>query len=223
MTPQDVLTDAYAKSKKNQPGKIANEAVELLGVVNRSIRAFFIYAARVNPYYFMGRSTVPFASGGWAAPVLAEAVFMIQDGGAEVIVVPIEDTAAETARAAVYREGQKYYGAGNTLDPTSGDLDFIYSRTPADAATLGATIDAAFPVSYNELPVLEVAIYLAIKDSRDSEAAILVGERDSWLKLFLAHLEHADMNTFRRWENRFNLPSVMPLSGLLQGGSSVEV
>lgn len=223
MTPQDVLTDAYAKSKKNQPGKIANEAVELLGVVNRAIRAFFIYGARVNPYYFMGRSTVPFASGGWAAPLLAEAVFMIQKSGDEVIVVPIEDTAAETARAAIYREGQKYYGAGNTLDPTSGELVFIYSRTPTDAANLGATIDDAFPVSYNELPVLEVAIYLAIKDSRDSEAAILVGERDSWLKLFLAHLEHADMNTFRRWENRFNLPSVMPLSGLLQGGSSVEV
>lgn len=223
MTPQDVLTDAYAKSKKNQPGKIANEAVELLGVVNLAIRAFFIYAARVNPYYFMGRASVPFASGGWAIPVLAEAVFMIEDSGVEVIVVPIEDTAAETARAAVYREGPKYYGAGNTLDPTSGNLDIIYSRTPADAANLGATIDAAFPLSYKELPVLEVAIYLAIKDSRDDEAKVLVGERDSWLKLYLAHLEHADMNTYRRWENRFNLPSVMPLSGLLQGGSSVEV
>lgn len=223
MTPQDVLTAAYAKSKKNQPGKIANEAFELLGVVNRAMMAFFIYAARVNPYYYMGKKTVSFADGGWPAPVLSEALFLIEKSGSEVIVVPIEDKKAETARAAVYRDGQVYYGAGNTLDPSSGDLDFIFSRTPVNAANLGATIDEAFPVSYQELPVLEVSIYLAIKDSRDDEAKLLVGERDSWLKLYLAHLEHADMNTYRRWENRFNLPSVMPLSGLLQGGSSVEL
>lgn len=223
MTPQDVLTDAYAKSKKNQPGKIANEAVELLGVVNRAIRAFFIYGARINPYYFMGDATVSFGAGGWARPALAEALFRIEDSGTEVIVVPIENKDAETSKPAVYRKGQLYITAGNTLDPTSGDLDFIYSRTPADAATLGTTIDAGFPISYNELPILEVAIYLAIKDDRPEEAAVLVGERDSWLKLFLAHLEHTDMNTYRRWDNRFNLPGVMPLGGLLQGGSSVEV
>lgn len=223
MTPQDVLTDSYAKSKKNQPRKIAEEGVELLGVVNRAIRAFFIYGARVNPYFYMASAPISFASGSWLRPALAEAVFLIQDSGVEVVVVPIEDKQAAIASPAVYRSGQKYFSAGNPLDPTSGDLDFIFSRTPADAANLGSTIDEDFPVSYNELPILEVAIYLAIKDGRDAEAAILVGERDAWLRLYLAHLEHETMNEVRRWDFRFNLPSVQPLGGLLQGGTSVEV
>ncbi len=223
MTPQDILTDAYAKSKKNQPRKIAEENVELLGVVNRAIRAFFMYGARVNPYFYMISTPVSFGAGYWVRPPLAEAVFMIKDSGVEVVVVPIEDLQAATADPAVYRSGQKYYSAGNPLDPTSGDLDFIHSRTPADAANLSATIDDAFPVAYNELPILEVAIYLATKDDRMAEATILVGERDAWLRLYLAHLEHETMNEVRRWEFRFNLPSVVPLGGLLQGGTSVEV
>lgn len=225
MTPQDILTDAYAKSKKNQPGKIAAESTELLGVVNRVIRTMFQIGVRVNPYFFGDQKTVSFSSPGWARPVEAEAVYRIEDSGAEVVVVPFDDRAAESGVPAVYRLGQVYRSAGNAPDPTSGDLEFFFSKRPTDAVSLETDIDTSFPEAYIELPILEVAAYLANKDQRQEELSYLVTERDRWLGLYLSFLEHETLNERRRYGHirPFNTGSLIPIASLLTGGSSVEL
>lgn len=227
ITPQQILNGAYGKSKKNQPGRIANEGVELLGEVNRAIRSFFFIGARVNPFYFMETATVVYSSG-WARPTAAEAVYRIEfdSSGDQVIVVPLSDKEAETAEPAIYRLGQTYFGAGNTLDPTNEDLKFYYSRVPTDAPDLSpGTIDTMFPDSFLELPVLEIAIYLAIKDGRDEDLAGLGPQRDQWLRLFLAHLEHETIPVRERWgpPEPWNTSSIIPIGSLLNGPTTVEI
>jgi len=228
MTPAELFVDAYAKSKKNQPGKIAAEGTELLGVANRALRSAFLVAARVNPFYYMDEDDVTYSAPGWARPAAAEAIYRIELNatGNEVVVVPFDDRAAESGTPAVYRSGGIFKSAGNAGDPEStDDLRFFFSRIPTDAATTATPMDTAYPVAYRELLVLEIAIYLARKDGRMDEADILKGERDSWLQMYLAHLEHEVLNERGRWGQLepFRVPSLVPISSLFQGGSSVEV
>lgn len=223
-TPQQILTDAYAKSKKNQPGRIATESVELLGVVNRVIRTFFQIGVRVNPTFFGDSVAVSFSSG-WARPTAAEMIFRIEDGGDEVVVVPFDQPTAESGIPAVYRMGQVYLSAGNASDPTSGDLTFFYAKRPTDAGSLSTNIDSMWPEAYKELAVLEVATYLAVKDEREAETAHLVSERDIWLRMFLAFLEHETVNERRSYGMAvpFNTGSLVPIASLLAGGSGVTL
>lgn len=225
MTIQDILTAAYAKSKKNQPERIATEETELVGVVNRVFRTNFMRGVRVNPYWFGVDSVVSFSSPGWARPPKAEAVFRIEiDASTEVIVVPFQERAVEPTIPAVYRYNQVYRSAGNPSDPTSGDLTFFYSSRPTDVADLTTALDTRFPEAYRELLVVETAIYLAIKDQREDEVAALGSERDQWLLLYLAFLEHETMNEVGiRHIEPFSTPSVIPIASLLTGGSEVEL
>jgi hypothetical protein len=226
-TPQQIFTDAYAKSKKNQPGRIATESVELLGVVNRVIRTFFQIGVRVNPTFFGDSAPITFAAGGWARPTAAEMIYRIEEtiGSAEVVVVPFDQKTAESGLPAVYRLGQVFYSAGNAGDPTSGDLTFFYAKTPTDVAAVDDPIDSMWPETYKELAVLEVAAYLAVKDGRESEVAYLVGERDNWLRMFLAFLEHETVNERRSYGMPvpFNTGSMVPIASLLSGGSGVTL
>lgn len=225
MNVQDILTDAYAKSKKNQPERIATEETELVGVVNRIVRTMFMIGVRVNPYWFGVDNAIAFSSPGWARPPKAEAVFRIEiDASTEVIVVPFKERDVEPTIPAVYRYAQVYRSAGNASDPTSGNLTFFYSERPTDVADLTTEIDTRFPVAYKELLDLETAIYLAIKDERESEVAALVRERDRSLLMYLAFLEHETLNEVGiQHISPFNTPSMIPIASLLTGGSEVEL
>jgi hypothetical protein len=214
----------YAKSRKNQP-TITDEASDGLAFVNRTVRAMFAVAARVNPLYFGKYTDVAFASGGWARPAAAESIFFLEHAGDEVAVVPMWDKAAETSMKAVYRLGAAFTPAGNVNDPTSGSLRFYYADSSVDAALITDPIDARWPTRFDELLALEVAIYLAVRDGREEERPGLVDQRDFWLRLFIAHLEHETVNERRRFNLRPRAlaTSVLPLGSLLAGGTTVQL
>lgn len=228
-TAQQILTSAYGKSKLNVPGTIATESAELLGVVNRSLRGLFAFAARINPIYFAAEASVAAASAAWTRPAEAESIFRIEEvvgGNPEVALVPFDDRTAEPGMPAVYELGQVFriaIAGGVGPAPTSA-LRFFYAKRSTELTALtGApgTIEALWPESYNELLILEVAIYLAMKDKRIDEVEALKAERNSWATLFQAHLEHASVNLRRRFGHirRFNTSNGLPLSALLAGGS----
>ncbi len=224
MTPEDILNDAYPKSKKFQPGKIVAESTEGVGLVNRVVRTFFVIGVRVNVPYFGADSSVAFAAPGWPRPSAAEAIYRIENpSGAEVVVVPRDQRTIESGKPAVYRWGQIYRSAGNALDPVSGNLTFFYSKRPTDAANLTSPIDSLWPVAYSELLSLEVACYMANKDKLQDELGYFVSERDRWLRLFIAHLEHETLNERRAYGHiqQFNTGALVPIASLLTGGSSV--
>jgi hypothetical protein len=222
-TPQAILNAAYAKSTKNRPGTIATESTELLELVIRSLRGIYAAAARVNPLFFAEQATVAFASTAWPRPETAESIFRIQrlagttggtgSAGDEVVVVPFDDRAAESGKGAVYRFGQKFFAAGNAADPTGGDLAFFYAKRPTSPASLTATLDALWAEQFNELLVLEVALYLANKDGRAEELGALDKDRMAWLGLFVSFLEHETANERRRFGHiqRINTASLVPM------------
>jgi hypothetical protein len=221
-TPRIILDGAYAKSQKNKPGAIATESVELLQLVIRAMRGLYAFSARINPTFFAESAAVAFAAPGWPRPQTAEAIFRIENpAGAEVVVVPFDDRGAEKGMPAVFPLGQVYRPASaGAPDPQAGNLTFFYSKRPTDPADLNATLDALWTEQFNELLILEVAIYLAIKDGRADELGAYKSDRDRWANLFGAFLEHETMNLRRRYGQigRFNTQSMVPLMSLLAGG-----
>ena len=225
----DLIEAPYPKSMKNNPGQIATESTELLQVVIRMIRKFYSIAARVNPRYFASTSDVTFPGDGlgWARPEGAESVYRIEAAdGSEIVVVPEDDKEAESGMAAVFRKGKAYYSAdGSDPDDTADTLTFWYSKRPTDPGTLAATIDSLWEEAYNELVILEVALYLANKDGRSEEVGQLASDRDEWLRMFIMFLEHETVNERRRFGHirRFNTESLVPLNDILIGGSTVKL
>jgi len=146
----------------------------------------------------------------------------------QVVTVPFDDPTAESGLPAVFSFGQIYRPAGNSNDPTSGNLTFYYAKRPDDPASLSSTLDALWTEQFNELLILEVAIYLALKDSgsgRETELGGLMKDRDKWAQLFIAFLEHETSNERRRFGHtrRFNTNTMVPLGQLLAGGSSLQL
>lgn len=226
-TPQLIATWAFAKSKENLPEDIVNSSDDLLQFVIRAQRGLWALAARINPGFFAESAAVAFASGGWARPVTAESIFRIENpSNVEVIRVDMDQRAADPSRPAVYRWGQKYFTAGNAADPTSGNLTFFYSKRPTTPASITSILDPLWEGAeqFNELLALETAMYIALQDGRLDEVERLRLERDYWVKLYVAFLEHEDVGVVRNYDviKRFNTNTRVPLMSLLAGGPPIQ-
>lgn len=235
MTPDAIFTAAYAKSRKNQPG-ITATPTELLSTFNRVWQAFWTIAARVNPSFFGRTLLVPYSVplGGWPRPSDAEAVYLIEEDGEDIAIVPFDERDADPFTPAVYEWGQAFFTAGNPLDPVGTEsiaesvaegLDFWYSRKAPLPAAVDEELSSLWPSNFDELLVLEIAMVLANKDERYEEVASLKPDRDGWLRLYIAHLEHATTGVRRSTgtAQRFQGPTFVPLNVLLTGGSAVEL
>ncbi len=222
---QQMLEMGYAKSMQNNPGIIATESVELLGVVQRMLDGCFAVAARVNPIMFAEKATVAPVSNAWARPATAESIFRVEktSDGSVVAVVPYDDQLAESALPSIYEYGQAFYTAGGLGDPddTTDSLDFYYARRPDILTAVTDDLDAMWPEQFNELIALHVAKYLATKDSgtegRQAELVVLQGEIEAWANRYVAFLEHATSNTRKRHSHmkRINTYSYIPIFSVI--------
>lgn len=221
---RDYLEQAQAVSNKYTSIDIGTEGLRL-GI--RVFRKFFSIAARVNPLYFGTSANLVVVAGvGWTYPAEAEALWRIEQAGAEVLTVPHDDPQADTSRPALLFLGRTFTPAGNVLDPVldSALTGFYAQRFPAPP-DVDTEITALWNVQHDALPIAELAIHLALKDGRTAEIPGLVAERDDHLRLFAAHLEHAVSIEVRRWATlrAIHTNTLVPLSQLLAGGSSVNL
>lgn len=220
--PREYLEAAYAKSTKNQPDELATEDTELLKVFIRAMRGLYSAAARVNPTFFAESASVAQAADSYPRPATAESVWRLEmPDGTKVNVVPFDDRSAASAPS-VYRFGQAYHPVAGIA---SEDLTAFYAIRPLAPADLDTAIDPTWPESYDELLVGELALYLALKDGREEELAGLRADRDRWLSLFFAFLEHETTGEIRRYETpRFtHSEAIIPLSAILAAGTSLEL
>lgn len=211
-TLRQLIDAAYSRSTFNDPDKLATDR-ELAAVIDRRFKEMFSIAAGINPYYFGKRSTVEGVAGEWSRPVDAEMIARVEMAdGTEVTVVPFEDKEAELPPC-VYAFGRKYYKTPeSTALPDTATLTFFYSKSPATMSTAADELDADWPEQFNDLIVLHVARYLAVKDQRVEEVQLFDAELASLLQSFQRHLMHENYAMVARWGHRARLVSQGPVS-----------
>jgi len=222
-TVNEILVAAYNRSSKFNNQQLAGESSELLKVVQRTVRAVFALTARISPTYYGTSTSIAISGGRWAWPSDMELIFWLEHAGDEVVVVPFDQRDAEPTKKAVYAMGKYFYPAGNPGDPSTGNLTYWYSRRPTDPADTGSAIDSDFPESHLDLLIAEVAYYLSLKGDHTRDQEAFLGERDKYLALYAAHIEHA-FGTLERKKyghvRRFNLQAFVPNGALLGGGAA---
>jgi len=222
-TVENILDGAYGKSTQNQPNTIATEATELTALVTRLLRGLYSFAAEINPVAFSAQTPVTGVASAWARPEDAEAIVRIETAaGVEVVVVPYDDRFCEEPKPSLYEFGGNFIAdAAQTAAPGATDvLTFWYSKRPDDPTPAGVAgvLDPDWQEDYNELLMLEVAIFLAMKDGRLDEAAALKQDRNVWAQRFGTYLQHQTSNLRRRFGHRkhVNVDSLLPM---LTGGA----
>jgi hypothetical protein len=234
-TANSLIIAAHGVSSKLQPGRIAALSTELIRVLNHSFNVYYAIGARINPLFYGVKDVVPGderdTTLGWPRPACAEAVFRLElDDGTEVALVPFDQRFAEEGMPSVYAIGQHYVPAGNVdelnapidPDPATDDLVIFYSKRPETVTTLDDGVDPMWPGMYNRLPVLDVAIYLLLKDGQVAEAQQWVRERNDLLKLYIGFLEHADLHERRMFgpQRHFNSNAIASLAAALPGNAA---
>lgn len=212
-TLKQLIEAAYSRSTFNDPDKLATDK-ELAGVIDRRFKEVYSIAAGINPYYFGTTADVVGVAGVWDRPTAAELVAHIEKtDGTEVAVVPFEDKGAELPPA-VYSFGRKYYRtADSSATLTATDtLRFFYSKRPATMSAATDQLDAEWPEQFNDLIVLHVARYLAVKDQRVEEVQLFESELQSLLQSFQRHLMHENYAMVARYGHRARLVSQGPIT-----------
>ena len=222
-TVQDILDGAYGTSTKNQPDTIANEATELLAVVKRKLAGIYAFAARINPLHFSDTLDVVGVAGQWERPEAANTIFRIEDATfVEVVVVPYDDRLAAEPKISLYEFGGLFTAdAAQTNAPGDTDtLTFWFSKRP-DAPVpddLTGVLDPDWDDAYSDLLIYELALYLSLKDGRESELTLLKEERNQWARVFASYLEHSTANLQRRFGHKKHV-DVETLLPMLTGGA----
>lgn len=206
-TALDIILAAMGRSRQNLTTDLATYETELLALINRCLLSYFTMAAKMNPEYVGSIVAVPEVSGTWQRPALAEIVWKIETAaGVVVAVIPPDDRQMEPGLPAVYRLGRTFYAAGRSNDPT-GALTLFCALRPAALTSTGSQLPASWDTTYNELLILDVALYLATKDNRQDELARLQSEQNKWLELYQQFLRH-ETTAIRRRTGQPGTPTI---------------
>lgn len=219
----DVIRQAYATSRHNEAGRVADESGELLTVLNTTLRGYMADGARVNKNFFGDRLTVEHDGEGWGQPPNAEMIVRLEAGsgmtspaivaGTEIVSLPFDQRHIEPGKPAVYTFGQKFYPAGRAGDPGNGKLVIMTAAAPADLTSLDDELPASWPETFITLPKWELAIYLAQKDGeRADEVTAFERQLAKEVARFEKHLESALVVEVRSYghSGKFNSPRVTP-------------
>lgn len=207
MTFEEMMDRAYGHSTKNQPSELATEDPELLEVAFRIYQALYTIGSIVAPSFYGAETTeADNGSGGWDQPADADTIFYLEDNsGDEVAVVPFDEKDAENG-ARVYPMGQAFYPVDPSgVGPDPANPLTIYHTIPPSAPTqITDTTPAEYPDNHEDLPILQLALYLTGKDlgGRQQEYQVLSNQRDRELARYVGMLE----NRLPTMRSRFSSP-----------------
>lgn len=200
-TPVQFFIDAgYARSTANDPNLLALPG-EIVAQVNLVVQELYVRAKEINPLYFLDSEDVDPDGAGWARPTLALNVLAVERVADEVPVhvVPFNDRFEAALPPRIYRVGATAYrSVGEALDPDpavppAGDTLRVWYATAHPALTAPASVlDASWPERHNDLIVLEVAKYLALKDKARGDLAGIEADLEKAYALFDADLRQVD-------------------------------
>ncbi len=189
----EIKKAAYNCSSRSQEDRSATDE-ELLNVLNSRIARAFTEGHAINPWAFLAQVAVKSNGQVWARPTDAAVVLRIEqnDEPKEVAVVPFDQQNIERGLPSVYRMGNQYWPV--LRNPRlSGSLNFWYAKAPtAMPSGPKAEIDPLYPHGHERRLVLELAIYMANKDGRAEDAALLKQELEMEVQRFVQALKLAD-------------------------------
>lgn len=216
MTVNDVLAAAMVLLRRFQEDALISGAgLEVVEAVRRTLNGIYQIGARVNPGYHGKVLAVAESAGTWTRPADAELVTLLQDStGVEVFPSTPEEPIPDPARSFVVRWGQVYRRPTGVVVP-AGALTFWYSRRPAAPTTLASEVD--LEDTFASLLIYDVGAWLAHRDENWEGLAAIISDRDRYLSLYVASLEHESVGTVRNvgQTGTYDSPSLVDLKSLL--------
>lgn len=172
-TAQSLIEAGYARSTANDAGKLASDG-ELLLHLNRKYQSLYAFMAVAAGDNALAKATLVLAG---APPAAALPVDVIdikrleQLLGGKAYLIPADEKDRSWHLApAFYRQGNSLVSCARSGDLAAGQSVVVYHLdAPAALAALGSVTDPRFPVRYEDILVLDLAIYLSSKDEGRSE------------------------------------------------------
>lgn len=171
-TAQLLIEAAYMRSTKNDPGKLAVDG-ELIGVLNRVHQTLYAVAAVAAPERHTAIADVLMVASEATIPTDSIDIRRVEGklgtvaAGTKIHVIPLEEKDRSWKLApSMYRLSNKLVSCAGVGDPGATDTVRIFHLdAPAAISAVGSTTDSRFPVRYDELLIVTLAIYMSTKDA----------------------------------------------------------
>ena len=225
MTAAEYIAAAVGRSYLNRGEVLAQTQQELLSVLTRLFRRYYADASTMESSVFAQVTALAYLSGParWALPTDIDVVHHLEQSGQPITIVPYEDRAeAEPSEACVYRLGNTLYPVGNSTDPSAIAISCLYTPIPPAFTLTTSTPPAAWNIAFDDMVIVELALFLAKKDARADDVTALTMELDDpatgWKQLWSTWLGRASINTLRRFATPRPVPSPSTVAAGVRAG-----
>lgn len=172
-TVQQLIEAGYSRSTLNDPGKLAGDP-ELIGHLNRKYQTRFALLAVASGDDMLAKVAIAFAGAPAAIALPADTIDVVRlenAAQAKIHIVPgDEKDRSWHLTPAVYRSGLSLVSLMRSGDPGVAQVaTLFYLDAPAALTLLASILDARYPARYENLLVLDIAIYLSTKDAGRNE------------------------------------------------------
>lgn len=166
---QSIIESAFARSTASDAGKLAVDG-ELISHLNREYQNMHGLMAIHQPDNALAVIALTFAGVPASASLPTDIIDIVRlessvDATRAQLVPTADKDRTYHLKPAVHRKGNTLISVGRTGDPIVGTvLTMYYTDAPAAITALASTLDARFPVRFENVLVLSCAVYLSIKD-----------------------------------------------------------
>lgn len=174
-TAQAIIEAGFARSTASDAGKLSVDG-EMLAHLNRKFQNLFARYSVTSGDNAAAKSTLTWAGSPATVALPTDIVDIIKvetGAGARTYEIPIAERDRTNHLAPSFfrlgnslmsrNAGAGVYGAA--ADPIAGDVYAIYYKdAPATISALSSTLDARFPVRFEMLLIIDLALYFSVKD-----------------------------------------------------------
>jgi len=223
---QSIIDAAILRSQQNRPEWAATYASELVQQLNRTLAITTQIGHLLAPERHLTSTPLVGVASVWTLTNNLPLYRIETAGGAKVSVVPLADRSTDVGTPRVYQTSAlTYKSVGAAGDPAATDTLTFYRLTwPTTLTATGNTLDSWWPDQYAGLLVEEMAMYLALKDGRDSELERLRVTRDQWVQSYVAFLRSANLAMTGRFTPDMYVTTELAnlTAAFLGGGASAQ-
>ncbi len=167
-TAQQIIESAIARSSANDSGKLTVDG-EMIAHLNRKYQSIMARMAMLGGDNIVAKQSVTFAGAPASFTLPTDIIDIVRletSTGGRTYLIPVRDKDRSWVIApAVFRQGNTIVSRGANGDPAAGDTwTLFYKDAPATISALNSTLDARFPVRFENALVVDLALYMAVKD-----------------------------------------------------------